>query len=107
MHRNDTDSLFLPQERGDGIRLWLFVGAGVWLAISYYLLSWAFWLSILVLIVYILYRLYHFVERAMTPHGKRIRHGMLKGHLEAEYGTREGGKLYKEMVTELRRKGYR
>jgi hypothetical protein len=43
----------------------------------------------------------------MTPKGKRIRHGALRGHLDTEYGTTEGGKLYKEMVGELRKRGYR
>ena len=89
------------------MRTWLYVGVGIWLLISYYLLNWAFWLTLFFFIIYILYVIYRWIERLMTPKGHRIKHGMLRGHLQSEYGTREGGKLYKEIVSELRRKGYR
>jgi len=78
-----------------------------WLVISYYVLNWAFCLSMLAIILYLLFRVYRLVQRWMTPPGHRIKHGLLRGHLEQEYGTKEGGKLYKELVGELHRKGYR
>lgn len=78
-----------------------------WLVVSYYVLNWAFYLSMLVIILYFLLRLYRLIQRWTAPPGHRIKHGLLKGHLEQEYGTKEGGKLYKEMVRELHRKGYR
>jgi hypothetical protein len=42
----------------------------------------------------------------MTPHGKRISHGKMKGYYTQKYGTREGTSLYKQTVNALRKKGY-
>lgn len=89
------------------MKLWMVIAMGIGLALAYFLIPPVFWLCILILIVYVVYRLYRLLERWMTPQGKRIRHGALKGHLEKNYGTREGSRLYKEMVGELRKKGYR
>ena len=89
------------------MKLWIFIGLLIALVVAYYLVNWVFWLAILGIIIWLLYTLYRFIERMMTPHGKRIRHGALRGHLQEEYGTKEGGKLYREMVGELRKKGYR
>lgn len=85
----------------------LWAGIIIGMVVLYYLINWLFVLCLLLVIIYILYLVFRFLERQMTPHGKRIRHGALRGHLETEYGTKEGGKLYKEMVGELRKKGYR
>jgi len=89
------------------MKFWFWVILGIWLIISYYLIPGLFWLSILFIIIWAFYRLYRFLEHQMAPPGKRIKHGLLRGHLEQEYGTKEGGKLYKEMTTALRKKGYR
>lgn len=89
------------------MRLWMLAAGGIWLALSYFLLNWAFWLSILAIVIYIIYVIKNIIERWMTPHGKRIKHGMLRGHLQNEYGTKDGGKIYKEIVGELRQRGYR
>ena len=89
------------------MKIWHFIALGVFFLVTYYVIPVLFWLAVLIIIVYVLYRLYRLVERMMTPKGMRIRHGALRGHLEHEYGTREGRKLYREMVGELRKKGYR
>jgi len=87
--------------------LWPWVGLGILLVVTYYFVGWLFGLIVLLLIVYIIYRLYRWFERLSTPHGKRIRHGMLRGHLQQQYGTKEGDKVYKEIVGKLRKEGYR
>jgi len=89
------------------MRLWMWVGLGIWLLLSYFLLPAFFYLTILIIIIWLFYILYRYLERRMAPPGKRIRHGPLRGHLQQEYGTKEGTKLYKEMVFSLRKKGYR
>lgn len=89
------------------MNLWIYAGLIIGLAVTYFLVGWLFGLLVFLLILYIIYRIYRMVERMMTPHGRRIKHGLLRGHLTQEYGTKEGGKLYKEMVGELRKRGYR
>jgi CDP-diglyceride synthetase len=86
--------------------LWAYVGVGIFLVVTYFLLPWAFNLGILVVILYIIWRLYDFIQRLRTPHGKRIKHGMLKSFLKNKYG-KDGTGVYKEMVKEMRKKGYR
>jgi hypothetical protein len=105
----ETDERLLAAalRRDETMRLWQFIFIGISLAILYFSINWVFWLALLLIIVYIIYRAYRLIERWTTPKGHRIRHGMLRGHLEQEYGTHEGSKLYKEMVGELRKKGYR
>lgn len=89
------------------MRIWLYLVIGIVLISTYYFLDWLFWLSILIIGLYVFYRFYRWLEHVMAPPGHRIKHGLLKGHLQQEYGTHEGRRLYKEMVGELRRKGYR
>lgn len=89
------------------MKLWYYVGLGIWLLISYYFIPGLFYLTILILAIWLFYRLYRYLEHQMAPPGKRIKHGLLKGHLQQEYGIKEGSGLYKEMVSELRRRGYR
>lgn len=89
------------------MKLWHFIALGIGLAVVFFLVNPLFWLLVFILGCYLFYRLYRIIERWMTPHGKRIRHGALRGHLEHQYGIREGSKLYKETVGELRKKGYR
>jgi len=89
------------------MKLYFWVGLLIALIVAYYLVNWVFWLAVLAVVLWGCYTLYRFMQRLMTPHGKRIRHSALRGHLQQEYGTREGGKLYREMVSELRKQGYR
>jgi len=89
------------------MKFWYLIAIVLFLVATYFLAGWLFGLSVFVIIVYVSYRIYRLIERLATPHGRRIKHGLLKGHLEAEYGTAQGKKLYKEMVGELRKKGYR
>lgn len=86
--------------------LWAYVGIGIFLVVTYFLLPWAFNLGILVVILYIIWRIYNFIQRILTPKGKRIKHGMLKSFLKNKYG-KDGTGVYKEMVKEMRKKGYR
>lgn len=89
------------------MKIWHFIALGVFFLVTYYVIPVLFWLAILIIVVYVLYRLYRFIEHLMTPKGHRIRHGALRGHLQQNYGVSEGNKLYKEIVKEMRGKGYR
>lgn len=85
----------------------LWVGIVIGLIAVYYLLNPLFWVFALIFLFLILYRIYLLIERLSTPKGMRIKHGLLRGYLENEYGPKEGGKVYKEMVGEMRKRGYR
>ena len=84
-----------------------YIVIGIFLLITYFLFPILFGLAIFFIIVYIIYKIYNIIQRFRTPHGKRIKHGLLKSYLEAKYGRREGDSLYKEFISELRKKGYR
>jgi len=62
------------------------------------------WLIGLLFVFYICYRIY---RRLTIPEGHRIRHKALRGFLKQKYGKGEGMSLYREIVHELRGKGYR
>lgn len=89
------------------MKFWHLIALGVALLVLYFILNPVFYVVLLFVIIWVIYKLYLLIERWMTPHGKRIKHGLLRGHLEAQYGTKEGNKLYKQTVTTLRKKGYR
>jgi predicted membrane protein len=79
---------------------------GIFLLITYFFFPVFFGLGVLFIILYITYRVYKIVQRFRTPHGKRIKHKLLHGYLTERYG-KEGNSIYKEMVQELKNKGYR
>lgn len=82
------------------------IGIGFLIA-AYFLIPALFYLGVFIICLYILASVYRFIERKMAPPGHRIRHDALRGHLEHEYGTKEGRSLYKQMVKELRERGYK
>ena len=95
-------------QEGDNalMKIWLYAVIGIFLVATYYLLQWLFDIAIFVIILYVIWRVYDFIQRMRTPHGKRIKHTRLKGFLKQKYGN-EGGKIYKDMVHEMRKSGYR
>ena len=84
-----------------------YVGIFIFLAGAYLLFMEVFILAIFIIIIYVIYRITKASWMSKAPAGKRIKHGMLRGHLSQQYGTKEGNKVYKEMVKGLRDKGYR
>ena len=64
-------------------------------------------LSFLIIFLIAIYVIYKIVRRLTIPEGHRIRHKALRGFLKQKYGKGEGMSLYKEMVSELRQRGYR
>ena len=60
----------------------------------------------LVFILVLIHGIYGSVRKLFIPRGHRIKHNMLKDHLTNRYG-RDGAKIYKGLVDELRKKGYR
>jgi hypothetical protein len=79
---------------------------GIFMAVTYFVFMPLFALALLILILYIVWRIYDFIQRMRTPHGKRIKHTLLRGYLSEKYG-RDGGNVYKDMVKELKKHGYR
>jgi len=76
------------------------------LIIGYYLIPILYWLLIVIMIIYISYKLYRWLDRKMNP-GKRIKHNMLKHYMTNKYGKDEGVRIYKDTVSELNKKGYK
>lgn len=89
------------------MKFWTYVGLAIFLAITYFFFVPIFALSILIIILYVVYRLYNFIQRLRTPHGKRIKHRMLKSFLQGKYGDKDGTVIYRDMVRDLKGKGYR
>lgn len=89
------------------MKLWHLIGLGILLAILYFFFPIFFALAVFIIIIYIIYRISKIIMRWQTPKGKRIKHTLLKSHLETKYGKKEGDGLYKDFVSELRKKGYR
>jgi hypothetical protein len=79
---------------------------GIGLAIFYFFIPALFILCVALIIIYIIYRINKFIRWKTTPKGKRIKHKLLRSHLNAKYG-KEGDGIYKEMVSELKKEGYR
>ena len=88
------------------MRAWMYAVIGIFLVATYYLLQWLFDIAIFVIILYVIWRIYDFIQRLRTPHGKRIKHRMLKGYLTNKYG-KDGTNIYKDMVKEMKKSGYR
>lgn len=88
------------------MRAWIYGILGIFLIATYYLIQWVFNLSIVIILVYVLYRFYDWYMRIHTPKGKRIKHKLLKSYLNQKYG-REGGNIYRDMVKEMKKNGYR
>ena len=89
------------------MKIWLLIISIIALIFSYLFLPPLFALLLILVIIYTCYRLYRWFEHHVAPPGKKIRHGALRGHLEENYGVKEGGRLYKDMVRELRHRGYK
>jgi len=95
-------------QTGDGaIGFKAYVGVFIFLAVTYLFLMPLFIISVIILCIIITYKVLHFFWYHHAPPGKRMRHGMLKGHLSQQYGTKEGTKIYHEIVKGLRKEGYR
>lgn len=60
----------------------------------------------LVFILVLIHGIYGMVRGMFVPRGHRIKHRMLKDYLTHKYG-RDGTAIYKGMVEQLRKKGYR
>lgn len=84
-------------------KFWLAVLGILGLAALYYFSAPLCYLCIIGIIMYFSYRLY---RKRRMPSGRRIHHGLLRGHLTQKYGDEEGERLYKQFVKELQRKGY-
>jgi len=84
-----------------------YIGIGAYLLITYYLFPQLFILGMLLVVIYIAYRITKKIRYWSIPRGRRIKHGMLKGYMQEKYGKDEGVRCYKETVKELNRKGYR
>jgi len=89
------------------MKLWHFIVVGVFLTVLYFLLPWAFTLAVIIIAIYVIYWVVSKILMWNTPPGKRIKHGLLKAHLENKYGKKEGDGIYKQFVGELKKKGYR
>jgi hypothetical protein len=85
-------------------KLILLVGGLLFL---YFLFNPFFYLALLLLILWFLYKfLMPLYRKSVTPQGKRINHKMLRGYMTEKYGKDEGVKIYKDFVRNLRNKGY-
>ena len=87
-----------------GWKGWMIILSIIGMAVLFIFLSWLFWVILILFFVSIGYRLY---KKWSIPRGHHINHGLLRGYLSETYGDQEGGKLYKRLVRELNRKGYR
>ncbi len=83
------------------------VGLGIFLAVTYFFFMEIFIIAIILIVSYISYKVTKILIRWRTPKGMRIKHGLLRAHLETKYGKREGKGIYTEIVKELKGKGYR
>jgi len=81
-----------------------FILLGIVLSVMYFFIPELVIIIIIFIVIYIIYRI---ARRKMIPEGHRIRHKALRGFLKQKYGKGEGMSLYKELVGELRGRGYR
>lgn len=86
--------------------VWVYIAIGIGMLLAYFFAPPLFWLAVLGIALYIGFRVYRLVRWHMTPHGKRIAHGRLKGYYVQKYGKGEGSSLYKQTVNALRKKGF-
>jgi len=84
-----------------------YIIAGIVTVFFYFVFPPFFYLILVIIILYIIYRIYKIISRWRIPKGKRIKHAKLRGFLSQKYGKSEGIKIYKEMVQELRKDGYK
>jgi hypothetical protein len=89
------------------MKFWTYVALAIFLAVTYFFFVPIFALSIALIILYVVWKLYNFIQRLRTPHGKRIKHRMLRSFLQGKYGDKDGTVIYRDMVRDLKGKGYR
>lgn len=86
------------------MKWWHYIALGVLITIGFVVIP---ALVVLIIILYIIYRVRKWVIRIRTPKGMRIKHKLLSGYLENKYGKKEGKHIYSDMIKELKQKGYR
>lgn len=79
---------------------------GFFLFICHIFIPILFYIGLSLVVIYWCFRLYKKLRWMSAPKGKRIKHKALKGYLTSNYGVKEGSRMYRDTVKELKDKGY-